>query len=59
MNVLLLKSSSGNDELLDLLNLLLDKYNLIEVKELDAYNVYVSFSEYDESYNKEGGDAEE
>jgi hypothetical protein len=56
MNLLLLKSGSGNAELIDFLNVVLGKFSVIEIKEVNASNVYISLSQYDPSYNKEGGD---
>jgi hypothetical protein len=35
------------------MQLVLGKYKIIEVKELDAFNIYVTLSQFDESYNKE------
>jgi hypothetical protein len=53
MNILLLKSGSGYSELTEFMQLVLGKYKIIEVKELDAFNIYVTLSQFDESYNKE------
>jgi hypothetical protein len=34
----------------------LGKFSVIEIKEVNADNIYISLSQYDTHYNKEGGD---
>lgn len=49
MNLLLLKSNTDDSELIEFMHLVLGKYKVIEIKEVNAYNVYISLSQSDES----------
>jgi hypothetical protein len=56
MNLLLLKSNSGYSELIDFIQLMAGKFKYMEFKEMDNGDVFITLSQYDDKYNKEGGE---